>query len=71
MDKFLVVLIAALMAFAFAFGMACLFALPVMWLWNYAAVDLGARSLDFSHALALSLLCSLLFKSSSTTQSKK
>ncbi len=65
-------------AVMFAFGLfivAILTAFPLMWLWNYVVpfvfhgTFLAAVVLDFWHALALSLLCGCLFKSSSSSSS--
>lgn len=51
-----------------------LMAFPVEWLWNYLFADpitsilgFGLHQLDFWHALALLVLCSLLFKSSGSS----
>jgi len=44
-------------------------AYPVMWLWNgclVGAVD-GVHEISFFQALGLALLCSLLFKSTSSS----
>jgi hypothetical protein len=47
---------------------AALVALPVMWLWNYVMPYIfKLPELDFYHALAVSFLCSLLFKDSSSS----
>ncbi len=51
-----------------------LMALPTMWLWNGIVVDLtknAVNSIGFWEALGLNVLCSILFKSSSTSSSKK
>lgn len=54
------------------FCSAVVLAFPVMWLWNYAAVDtLHLPTIDLWHALCLSLLSGLLFKSSSTVTKKE
>jgi len=51
--------------------MAVLTALPVMWAWNAIIPTIfGLTSITFSQALWLSLLCSCLFKSSSSSSSK-
>jgi hypothetical protein len=43
---------------------AALYAFPIKWLWNYAAVDMfGLHEINFWHAWALGALCGLLFKS--------
>ena len=50
---------------------AMLFALPIMWLWNYTVPFLfhGVPELDFWHAWALGALCGILFKGSSSSSS--
>lgn len=42
---------------------ALLFSLPIMWLWNAVIPDvIGAKSLTWSQALWLSMLCGLLLR---------
>jgi len=49
-------------------GLAVLCALPVMWLWDYLMPTLfGLKEITFCQGLALAMLCSLLFKSSSSS----
>lgn len=44
-------------------------AVPVMLLWNWIVPELfGLKSIGFTQALGLSMLCSILFKSSTTTK---
>ena len=46
-------------------------ALPVMLLWNWLMPEIfGLVQIDFWQALGLTMLCSLLFKSSHTSSSK-
>ena len=52
-------------------ALSALFALPVMWLWNYVVPhQFGLKEIDFLHAWALKLLCGLMFKSSIHTNKK-
>lgn len=58
-------------AFAWCFGVMCLQAWLVMFLWNWVAVGLfGAPVLGFWMAFGLRWLCSLLFKSKVTVNKK-
>ena len=53
-------------------GLSALFALPVMWLWNYVVpYQFGLKEIDFLHAWALNLLCEFIFKSSTYSHQKK
>ena len=53
-------------------GLSALFALPVMWLWNYVVpYQFGLKELDFLHAWALNVLCGFMFKSGSIRSEKK
>ena len=53
-------------------GLSALFALPVMWLWNYVVpYQFGLKEIDFLHAWALNLLCGFIFKSSTYSHQKK
>ena len=53
-------------------GLSALFALPVMWLWNYVVpYQFGLKEIDFLHAWALMVLCNFIFKSSSISSQKK
>ena len=59
---------------ALLIGLSALFALPVMWLWNYVVpFQFGLKEIDFNHAWALNLLFGLLVKGSSynITKSKE
>ena len=52
-------------------GLSALFALPVMWLWNYVVpYQFGLKELDFLHAWALNVLVGLLVKGSTYNTSK-
>lgn len=63
----LVAVVASLLAVAI--GVATAF--PVMLLWNALMPNLfGLKIISFTEALMLSVLCSLLFKSSSGSSSK-
>lgn len=54
--------------FGVAFGMILLFTLPVYWLWNWLMPDIfGLKVISFWQALGLTTLCSLLFKSHSSS----
>lgn len=49
-----------------------LFSLPIMWLWNGLMPELfKLPEISFLQAIGLNLLCSFLFKSNYTSQSKK
>ena len=61
--KIVAVLVALPLALAFAVAMSALFAWPVQLLFNYLAPG-ELWDISFKQAWALSLLCSLLFKSS-------
>jgi len=58
---------------ALLIGLSALFALPVMWLWNYVVpFQFGLKEIDFLHAWGLNVLCGFIFKSSAyKTDSKK
>jgi hypothetical protein len=50
-----------------AIVIALFISLPVMWLWDAVMPDMfGLKEITWTQALWLSLLCSLLFKSSSS-----
>lgn len=67
MEKLIGGVFIGLMALVGIVAMAVVIALPVMWLWDYLCPDLfGFGDISFKQALALSLLCSLLFKGSSS-----
>jgi hypothetical protein len=48
----------------FLVAVSAVYSVPVYLLWGYVAPALGVQTIDFWHAWALTLLCSLLFKSS-------
>ena len=61
----------ALVALALGVLVAVITAYPVMLLWNALIPGLfGLTTITFEQALQLSLLCSILFKSSSSSSSK-
>ena len=63
----LMIVVATLLGLGIAFGFLCLRAWILMLLWNWIAVSLfNAPVLNIWLALGLSLLCSMLFKSSSS-----
>ncbi len=67
----MVIIVGILLLFVMLCGMSVLAAFPVKWLFNYAAVDMfGFHPIDFWHALALCLLCGMLFKSNVSTKGK-
>ena len=50
----------------FAIALGALLILPIMWCWNYVIPDLfGLENITWKQALALSMLSSMLFKSTS------
>jgi hypothetical protein len=56
---------------AVAVIVACVLALPVMFLWNAIIPDITKNALEpigFWQALALNVLCCILFKSSSSSK---
>jgi hypothetical protein len=51
-----------------ALGLSLLVSLPVYWLWNWLMPEIfGLKVITFWQSLGLSLLCSLLFKNSSSS----
>ena len=62
--------LAAIITFALiVVVLAFLIALPVMWCWNYVMPDLfGLIEINFWQALVLSMLTSMLFKSTTTSK---
>lgn len=52
--------------------LSALFALPVMWLWNYVVPhQFGLKEIDFLHAWGLNVLCGFIFKSSTYSNNNK
>jgi hypothetical protein len=50
---------------------AVLVAFPVKWMWNYLMPELfGLKEIGFWQALAMFVLCGLLFKPTSSSSSK-
>ena len=67
----LMIIFATLLGLGIVFGCLCLRAWIIMLLWNWVAVSLfNAPVLNIWLALGLSLLCSMLFKSSSKKDEK-
>ena len=67
----LMIVVATLLGLGIVFGFLCLRAWIIMLLWNWIAVSLfNAPVLNIWLALGLSLLCSMLFKSSSNKDEK-
>ena len=61
-----------LMALCVSIIISVLFSLPVMWLWNgLMPAIFKLPEITFLQALGLNILCSILFKSNYTLQSKK
>ena len=57
---------------ALVIGLSALFALPVMWLWNYVMPhQFGLKELDFLHAWAMNVLFGLLVKGSTYQHKSK
>lgn len=70
MDKIVTWAVIGLMGLLIAVAIVVLTALPVMLLWNAVIPELfGLKAISFMQALLLSVLCSLLFKSSSSSSS--
>lgn len=56
-----------LTALCMAFVLSLILALPVLWIWNSTLPEvLGAKEITWWSAWKLSMLCSILFKSSIT-----
>jgi hypothetical protein len=67
--KYVIVVVGAV---ALIVGLSALFALPVMWLWNYVVPhQFGLKEIDFLHAWALNVLCGFIFHSGSIKSSEK
>lgn len=59
-----------LVAFLMVVAVALLMGFPVMWLWNYVMPDIfGLKQITFYQAIGINLLCSILFKNSSSKNS--
>ena len=71
--KYVFIILGAVVGFvALVIGLSALFALPVMWLWNYVIPhQFGLKEIDFLHAWALNVLCGFIFKGSSVSSSQK
>jgi hypothetical protein len=70
--KYLLIIVGGVVGVvALVIGLSALFALPVMWLWNFVVPHIfGLKELDFLHAWALNVLCGLMFKSGTYTNEK-
>jgi len=72
MGTFLAILLAILGGLMLVFAFSFILAVPVMLLWNFVMPDLfGLAVIGYWKAWGLMLLCSLLFKGSSSSSSKK
>jgi hypothetical protein len=72
MDKFGKIIGFLIFGFASVVLMALVMGYPVMWLWNYTMPSIaGLPEIDFYHAIALNVLCSILFRSSNSSKKKK
>ncbi len=61
--------IGILLALVLIVGMSFLIAFPVMWLWNSTMPELfGLKQIGLMMALRICLLCSFLFKGSSSSK---
>jgi hypothetical protein len=68
METFLKLIGVAVLAILFIGIIAIMLSIPVWLLWNWVAVAvLGLKHITLWEALGLTLLCSILFKSSSTS----
>lgn len=66
------ILVGVLMVVGAIVLVAVLSAVPVMFLWNALLPDLfGIQAIGFWQALGISTLCGLLFKNSTSSNSKK
>ena len=65
--KTLIVVVGAVVGVvALVIGLSALFALPVMWLWNYVVpYQFGLKEIDFLHMWALNVLFGFLVKGTS------
>lgn len=68
----LMIIAGVVIGVSIVFGFICLRAWIIMLLWNWIAVSLfNAPALSFWLAFGLSLLCNMLFKSSSSNKNKE
>lgn len=69
MEQFATVVGVIVVFIATILGLSCLMALPTMWLWDYLMPTLfGLSTITFWQALALNVLCGILFKPSTTSK---
>lgn len=68
MNSFVTVMSAIVGFVLLIVALGLIFALPVMWLWNACLVPAvtGVHEIGWIQAWGISILCSLLFKSSSS-----
>jgi energy-coupling factor transporter transmembrane protein EcfT len=72
MDTFTDLVRALAAVFLFVTFVAVLTGLPLMWLWNWLMPELfGLKTITFWQAVGLNFLSSILFKSSSSSSSRK
>jgi len=70
MNDLFVIFFVILGAIALTFGLSLLLAFPIMWLWNWLAVDLfQLPMITFWQAFGLKFLIHLLWASSSSSSS--
>lgn len=72
MDTFVKVVGTMIGLLAAGVFIAALLGLPVMWLWNALMPEIfGLKTIGFWQAVGLNVLCSILFKGTSTSSSSK
>ncbi len=72
MITILMVVVFSLLGILIAMGINLIFAIPMMWLWNWLMpAVLGLGEITYWQAWGLLFLCSLMFKSSYVQSSKK
>jgi hypothetical protein len=71
MDKIGIALVAFIGVIGLALGLGLLLSLPVYWLWNGCLVDAVTvcKPITWLQAFGLTVLCSFLFKSSTSSSS--
>ena len=71
MDKLIAVAVIALGALCIVFLISCLYALPILLLWNWLMPAIfGLSKITFLQSLGISILSGMLFKSNVTTKSE-
>lgn len=72
MEKFGIVVVAALIFLVLAAGLSLLGAIPTMWLWNWLMPKLfSLPTITFWEAWGLNWLCAILFKSTPSVSKKR